>query len=300
MDVPPASTSRLTISSNRLSAEIDPLGAELVRLTTRDGHELLWDGDAAFWTGHAPILFPIVGLLNQGHYRLNDETFAMPKHGFARSSMFEVVDRGDDRVTLSIKDSEATRAIYPFAFRLDINFEISGSALSVTALVTNRDAQSMPISFGFHPALCWPLPFGAARADHRLIFSSDEPAPVRRMNSAGLLDVSAHASPVVGRTMWLRDELFVDDAIIFDRLQSDGLTYGADGFPAIVLAFANLPQLGIWTKPGAGFICLEPWQGYNDPQGFEGDIWSKPGIVAVAADVTREFSMSIAVEGLPT
>jgi galactose mutarotase-like enzyme len=214
--------------------------------------------------------------------------------------MFEVVDRGDVGVTLSIKDCEATRAIYPFAFRLDLNFEIAGSALSVTARVTNRGTRPMPISFGLHPALRWPLPFGATRADHRVIFSSDEPAPVRRMNSGGLLDVAPHASPVIGRTLWLRDELFVDDAIIFDRLQSDALNYGADGFPTIVLAFGNLPHLGIWTKPGAGFICLEPWQGYNDPQGFEGDIWSKPGIVAVAPGVTREFSMSIAVEGLPT
>jgi galactose mutarotase-like enzyme len=280
-------------------AEIDPLGAELVRLTTRNGHELLWDGDAAFWTGHAPILFPIVGMLNQDRYRLNDQTFAMPKHGFARSSLFELVDRSGAGVTLSIKDSEATRAIYPFAFRLDISFEIAGSALSVTARVTNRDAQPMPVSFGFHPALRWPLPFGATRADHRLVFSSDEPAPVRRMNSAGLLDASAHPSPVVGRTMWLRDELFVNDAIIFDRLQSDALSYGADGFPAIVLAFANLPHLGIWTKPGAGFICLEPWQGYSDPQGFEGDIWSKPGIIGVAPGVTQQFSMDMSVEGLP-
>ena len=294
-----ALTSRLNISSNTLLAEIDPLGAELVRLTTRGGHELLWDGDAAFWTGHAPILFPIVGMLNQGRYRLNGDIFAMPKHGFARSSLFELVDCSDDGVTLSIKDSEATRAIYPFAFRLDVNFEIAGSALSVTARVTNRNAQPMPVSFGFHPALRWPLPFGAARSDHRLIFSSDEPAPVRRINSAGLLDVSAHASPVVGRTMWLRDELFVDDAIIFDRLQSNALSYGADGFPAIVLTFANLPDLGIWTKPGAGFICLEPWQGYNDPQGFEGDIWSKPGIIAVAPGATQEFSMNISVVGLP-
>ena len=291
-------TSRLTISSNRLLAEIDPLGAELVRLSTRDGHELLWDGDAAFWTGHAPILFPIVGMLNQGRYRLNDNIFAMPKHGFARSSLFELVDRSDHGVTLSIQDSEATRTIYPFAFRLDINFEIEGSALSVTASVTNRDAHPMPISFGFHPALRWPLPFGATRADHRVIFSSDEPAPVRRMNSAGLLDGAAQASPVVGRTLWLRDELFVDDAIIFDRLQSDALSYGADRFPQVVLTFANLPHLGIWTKPGAGFICLEPWQGYNDPEGFEGDIWSKPGIIAIAPGATQEFSMNMSVEGL--
>lgn len=291
-------TSRVTISSARLLAEIDLLGAELVRLATRDGHELLWDGNAAFWTGHAPILFPIVGMLNQGRYRCNGNIFEMLKHGFARGSRFDLVECSGGRATLRMEDGDATRAIYPFAFRLDISFETAGSALGVTARATNRGAVAMPVSFGFHPALRWPLPFGAARADHRVIFSSDEPAPVRRLDAAGLLDATARASPVVGRTLRLRDELFVDGAIIFDRLRSNALSYGAEGLPGIALNIANLPDLGIWTKPGAGFICLEPWQGYNDPQGFDGDIWSKPGIVAVAPGATREFSMKLAVEGI--
>ena len=223
----------------------------------------------------------------------------MPKHGFARNSLFDLVESSDGGATLRIQDSDATRATYPFAFRLDISFELSGPTLTVTARVTNRDVRAMPVSFGFHPALRWPLPFGGARSDHRIIFSSDEPAPVRRINAAGLLDPTAHASPVTGRILWLRDELFVDDAIIFDRLQSAGLEYGADDSPTIVMTFNNLPHLGIWTKPGADFICIEPWQGFNDPQGFEGDIWSKPGIIAIAPDTTWEFSMNISLEGLP-
>jgi galactose mutarotase-like enzyme len=223
----------------------------------------------------------------------------MPKHGFARNSLFDLVERSSNGATLRIQDSDATRATYPFAFRLDISFELSGPTLTVTARVTNRDVRAMPVSFGFHPALRWPLPFGGAREDHRIIFSLDEPEPVRRINAAGLLEPTAHASPVIGRTLWLRDELFIDDAIIFDRLKSAALEYGTDGFPAIVITFTNLPDLGIWTKPGAGFICIEPWQGLNDPQGFEGDIWSKPGIIAVAPGATREFSMNILLEGLP-
>lgn len=279
-------------------ADIRPLGAELVRLATREGHELLWDGDAGFWIGRAPILFPIVGMLNHGRYLLDGEYFAMPKHGFARNSLFELVERSDSGITLRIEDQDTTRAIYPFAFRLDIIFELVGASLRVTARVTNIGANAMPVSFGFHPALRWPLPFGATRAEHRLIFSSDETAPVRRLDAAGLLDETAHPSPVVGRTLWLRDELFADDAIIFDRLQSKALEYGADGGPAIAMAFPNLPDLGIWTKPGAGFICIEPWQGYNDPHGFSGDIWSKPGIIALTTGATREFSMNLAVLGL--
>ena len=289
---------RIHLSSAQLNAEVSPFGSELVRLTAGT-NELLWSGDPAVWNGHAPILFPIIGMLNHGQYRLDGAEFSMPKHGFARTSLFDLVEQNQESVTLRLQDSHETRASYPFSFRLDIKFELTATALSVTARVTNLDARDMPVSFGFHPAFRWPLPFGAARSEHRVIFAVDEPAPIRRMDDHGLLRSAAYPSPVQGKTLRLNDNLFVDDAIIFDGLRSRALDYGADGTPSIAVDFADLPDLGIWTKPGANFICLEPWQGFNDPEGFEGDIWAKPGIVAIAPAATREFSMNISIKGLP-
>lgn len=289
---------RIRLSSARLHAEVNPFGAELVRLTA-DANEMLWSGDPAVWKGHAPILFPIIGMLNRGQYRLDGAVFSMPKHGFARTSLFHIVDQNRESVTLRLDDSDGTRAIYPFSFRLEITFELAATALSVTARVTNLAASDMPVSFGFHPAFRWPLPFGAARRDHRVTFAVDEPAPIRRMDDHGLLRSVAYPSPVEGKTLRLNDDLFVDDAIIFDGLCSRALDYGADGTPSIAVDFADLPDLGIWTKPGAEFICLEPWQGFNDPAGFDGDIWAKPGIVAIAPSAMREFSMNISIKGLP-
>jgi galactose mutarotase-like enzyme len=290
--------SHLRIASGILEAKVDPFGAELVRFMAA-GKDLLWNGDPQVWSGHAPILFPIVGMLSKGKYRLNGKTFAMPKHGFVRTSLFAVVEQTASTVTLRLDESDETRAIYPYAFRLEIGFKLAGTALYVIARVTNRDAHAMPMSFGFHPAFCWPLPFGAERAEHRVTFANDEPAPIRRMNADGLLSSMARNSPVAGKTLRLRDELFVEDAIIFDDLRSRALDYGAEGTPTIALEFANLPDLGIWTKPGANFICLEPWQGYNDPEGFDGNLWAKPGIIGIAPAATREFSMIISIEGLP-
>jgi galactose mutarotase-like enzyme len=57
-----------------------------------------------------------------------------------------------------------------------------------------------------------------------------------------------------------------------------------------------MPHLGVWTKPGSGFICIEPWQGHADPEGFEGELASKPGIVLIQPGGTRNFTMTITID----
>jgi len=93
----------------------------------------------------------------------------------------------------------------------------------------------------------------------------------------------------------LRDDLFIDDALIFDRLKSRRLSYEASAGPRLALEFADFPTLGVWTKPGAGFICIEPWQGFADPVGYDGDIRDKPGIIEIVPGENRELAMSISL-----
>ena len=284
-----------TISHGALAAGINPRGAELSRLTWNGQCELLWPGDANIWSGHAPILFPIVGMLADGQYRYEGQTYRLPKHGFARTSVFDIVALNPNEVRLRLEADAATRTVYPFEFRLDLIFTAAGNALSMRALVSNHGTGPMPMSFGFHPAFRRPLPFGGARADHAIVFDQAEPAPVRRINGAGLLLPEGEPTPVVGDKLLLRDSLFEDDALIFDALRSRRLRYGAGGTHSLEIAF-DLPYLGIWSKPGADFVAIEPWQGYNDPVGFAGDIRDKPGIVQVDPGDTRAFAMSITVK----
>ena len=282
-----------TISSDRLTAGISALGAELQHLTDSAGRELQWDGDPAVWRGRAPILFPVIGLLEGGRYRLGGVSYAMPKHGFARHSIFAIVDQSADAVGFRLSASDATRAIYPFEFRLDICLSLAGATLSVAATIVNEGDAAMPMSLGFHPALRWPLPFGQPRVDHAIRFAHDEPAPVRRIDANGFLLPDPVATPVAGDTLALRDELFIADALIFDRLASRRVSYGAASGPSLDVEFADFPTLGVWTKPGAGFICIEPWQGFSDPVGFAGDIRDKPGIIEIAPGASRRFAMHI-------
>ena len=280
-----------------MSAEIATKGAELQTLRDGEGRDLLWNGDPAFWTGRAPILFPVIGCVAGGVVRVDGATYPMPKHGFARHSEWEVADQSPDAVTLRLAASDATRASYPFDFTLDLRFAIEGAALALTATLHNPGDGELPASFGFHPALRWPLPWGAPRAAHLLRFEQDEPAPIRRIDGDGLVRPASEPSPIEGRDLHLRDALFDDDALILDAPASRSLTYGAPGASTLAVSFPAMPQLGVWTKPGAGYVCIEPWAGIADPEGYAGELRDKPGIVRVPAGGRHVFAMRIALGG---
>jgi galactose mutarotase-like enzyme len=283
----------LTVSSGALTARINPLGGQLSSLQDPSGRELLWDGDPKYWSGRAPLLFPIVGTLVDGVYRVAGKTYALPRHGFARGKPFEVLGASSAEALLGLKADAQTLAAYPFHFQLQVRFAIRDSTLSLTTQVKNDGDLPMPASFGYHPGFRWPLPFGAQRAHHAIEFAMEEPAPIRRLDAAGLVTPHRYPSPIRGRRLLLDDEMFKDDAMIFAPIRSQALSYGADTGPRIALQFPNTPYLGVWTTPGAPFICIEPWHGMSDPQGFAGDFTCKPGVFIVAPGAYRELQMRI-------
>jgi galactose mutarotase-like enzyme len=290
------SSSWVPLSSAQLSAEVNPLGAQLSTLRDRAGRDLLWNGDPAVWIGRAPLLFPVVGTLAGGSYRLGSKSYPLPRHGFARTKTFDVVRKTPSSATFRLKADEATLQVYPFHFELDVDFALEDATLSVTMTARNVGDEDMPASFGYHPAFRWPLPYGQPRASHFLEFDVDEPAPIRRLDADGLLKAEGLPTPVVGRRMMLRDELFQDDVVIFDQFRSRSVTHGADNGPRIRVSYPDASDLGVWTKPGAGFVCIEPWQGIADPAGFSGSFTSKPGVFTVAPGTARAIKMAITVD----
>lgn len=285
----------IRIASDRLTAEISQDGAELRRLTDAAGQEYLWDGDPAYWAGRAPILFPIVGMLNGDRFRWRGRDYSLPRHGFARRRGFAVAEQGGDGLVLRLEADDATRAAWPFDFCLDMIFAINSATLTMTARVANRGGDPMPASFGFHPALRWPLPGASSKAGHVLQFDKSEPAPIRRLDTDGLLDPRPRPTPVDGRLLALDDSLFAEDALILDRIESRSLVYRGPGSAPVIVDFQGMPHLGLWMKPGAGYLCIEPWQGHSDPAGYAGTIEDKPGMVTIAPGASRSFTMAITI-----
>jgi galactose mutarotase-like enzyme len=286
----------IRIASSDLSADIHPLGAQLFALRDRGGRELQWNGNPQVWKGRAPILFPIVGALVGNQYRLDGEVFTLPRHGFARDRLFSLVESTPAAAVFRLSWDEETFKVYPFHFELDLRFAVTDATLQVVAVVRNLENEKiLPASFGFHPALCWPLPYGEPRSAHVVKFEKDEPAPIRRLNSSGLMLPDKPATPVINRELQLHDDLFKADVIIFDEIVSRRLRYGANRGPQLEFAFPGMPQLGVWTKAGADFICIEPWYGFADPRAYAGDLRLKPGIALLPPGAVKEFTMSISL-----
>jgi galactose mutarotase-like enzyme len=283
----------ISLRTPDLCASINPLGAELSRLRDAAGRDLQWRGDPAVWAGRAPILFPIVGMLNAGQYRVGGGRYALPRHGFARGRRFAVAEAGATSATFRLTADEQTLAVYPFRFELEVNFAVEDATLAVTSWIRNRGDRDLPASLGYHPAFAWPLPYGGNRAAHFIEFESDEPAAIRRLDSNGLLTPQRLATPVANRRLDLRDELFASDALIFDHVVSRSVTYGSDSGPRIAVRFPGVPYLGVWSKPGANFICIEPWHGLADPQGFSGELQEKPGILIVPPGAMATVAIAI-------
>jgi galactose mutarotase-like enzyme len=283
----------VSLSSAGLTAQVDPLGAQLSVLRDQSQRDLLWNGDPSVWVGRSPLLFPIVGALAGGAYRIDSKPYRLARHGFARTSTFKVAEASAASAVFRLKADDTTLKVYPFSFQLDVQFALNDATLAVTALIRNLGDRKMPASFGYHPAFRWPLPYGHERAEHFIEFASDEPSPVRRLDAAGLLAPERYPTPVADRRLALTDDLFRDDAIIFDDLRSRSVTYGAKAGPRIRVSFPDAPYLGLWSKPQANFICIEPWHGVADPAGYSGTFSAKPGVFMVAAGACLAVRMVI-------
>jgi galactose mutarotase-like enzyme len=173
-----------------------------------------------------------------------------------------------------------------------LDYEIIGRQLHVRAQIVNSGDKEMPVSFGFHPAFRWPLVSGVPKEAYAISFDQIEDLPIRRLVN-GLLADAVVPSPVHDRWLGLREAIFTDDALIFDRLKSRHVTYGASSGPKVIVRFGGMPHLGIWSKPGADFICIEPWQGFASPADFHGEFKDKPGTVVINAGGAKYFEMQI-------
>jgi galactose mutarotase-like enzyme len=285
-----------TIRSGGLTATIKAHGAELCSLKDGSGVEFVWQAGPA-WPRHAPLLFPIVGRLANDEMRHRGKTYRMTQHGFARDSRFAWVERGENRCTLALEDSETTRALYPFAFRLTATYAIDDAGLDLSLTVVNTGKETLPVSLGGHPAFNWPLQPGMSKESYALTFTNEEPSPVRRVEG-GLLLAATDPSPVRGTVLPLSESLFTNDAVILDPVNSHAVRYaaGQGGGPWLKMSWRGFRELGVWSKPtGAPFLCIEPWRGYASPVGFEGEFSDKPGLMHIAAGANEELSYRIEV-----
>ena len=283
----------IQIGSDKLSVLVKKRGAELASLQDAAGREFLWQAGPE-WPRHSPLLFPIIGRLRQDTAWIGDTPYPMDQHGFARDHDFTAMELEAASCRLLLTENEATLARYPFAFRLEVIHAVHGTSYTNTTIVTNTGEGVLPCSVGAHPAFRWPLPEGGTKPAHRLDFEQDEPEPCYRPRKEdGLLDPTPGLLPLSGRSLGLREELFEEGALVLLNTASRRVTYASAGGPVLEMAWQGYEQLGIWMKPGADFLCIEPWAGYADVAGQETDFWNKPGIMLLGPGESRRFTWRV-------
>lgn len=276
-----------------LRVTVADAGAELISVWDKtSGQERIWTGDPAVWNRHAPILFPFVGKVYEGKYRIGGKEYAMKtQHGFARDMVFACVEKTDDSVTHCLTANEQTRAVYPYEFRLSVCHRLlPGKRLSIEWTIENLGEERMYFAIGGHPGFM--APEGSRKEDCLISFPGKTELQYISANSAGyILPQKKTLSLREGLAPWQED---IPDTWIFEdhQVQSVGIVQ-RDGTPFVNMYCEAFPMLAVWANPRGSFICLEPWFGRADDEGFAGTIDCKKEMQTLNGRQRKEIAYAI-------
>lgn len=287
------------LNKGALTATVTDLGGELISMK-RDGREYIWTGDPAYWNGHNPILFPVIGFLKNGKTCFDGIEYAIPKHGYARKSQFTLVDQSDDSITLAMTDNAATREGYPFAFRFEVTHKLSDNGFTTSFRIDNKSDKEMPFMIGGHTGFCLPFTDGCSFSDHALIFQQNEHDTTLLEAVGGQLIEDPIGIPdYMGGSdrIALDYSLFDKDALILKGLTSRKVKLCDRYGKGVEMDFNGFDLLGIWTPTGkeSPFLCIEPWNGVNAFLNEDAEFSDKPHIRKLLPKDSYTVSYSVKI-----
>lgn len=270
------------IENEFFTCEIDDMGAQLHSLKSKEnGREYIWQGNPDIWYGQAPVLFPVIGQLINDKYFYNGTEYTMPKHGLARKLLFKVKECEGAKAVFSLESDENTLKSYPFDFEYLVTFELEGKALVNTMTVVNKTDGEMYFSVGAHPAF-------NCKVGDVIEFEQPETLATERIDKENLIIDEKFPLIENSREIVITKEIFEPDALILSDIKSKKLCIKGEN--EIEFTFGDCPFLGIWAKPGAPYVCIEPWYGVNDGREVKSDISQKRGIQHLNKGETFEFA----------
>ena len=286
----------ITLKNDRLTVDIDTLGAEMQAVTGADGTQYLWGGDAAYWGNRATNLFPHVGRLTDQAYTVGGKRYQMGIHGFLRHMETEAKQVTATHALFEMRDTPDTLAQYPFPFVMGVDYRLAGDTLHILYRVRNTGDDTMYFGVGGHPGFRVPLEEGLAFEDYALAFEGQS----RRWLLSDTYTMTGETVPypMAEGVLPLRHDLFDQDAIILENEGRQARLYSGKGRRAVTLRHPQMPYLGLWHKPhsDAPYVCLEPWVSLPARHGVVEAFETQPGLVHLAAGDNYENAWSIQFE----
>ncbi len=274
---------QIKISNGIISAVISTKGAEL-KSVVKDGREILWDGNPDVWSGQAPLLFPICGGLKDDKYIFEGKEYTLKKHGYARTSEFEVEDKSDTFVTFILRSDAESLKVFPFDYELRLTYTLINDKIELKYSIKNTGNGDMYFSIGSHEAYACP----EGIEEYSLVFEKEENMHCNTLDG-NLLEYNTYSVGEATNELQLKYDFFAIDALTFLNLKSRkvSLLHRPTG-RTIAVEFDGFDYLFVWTKPNAKYICIEPWCGIPDFVDSDYDITKKTGIIKLPSQQTAE------------
>ncbi len=276
------------IENDKLIVGVKEFGCEITSIKSKTtGYEFMWQGNPDIWGGQAPILFPIVGRLIDDKYTLDGVDYEMPKHGFARKMLWKFLGTDGDKMNFRLSDTDEIRKIYPYEFDLTVTYTLDKNVLTVSHAIKNKTENIMHFSIGAHPA------FNCTIGDV-LTFDENETLYTEKIDLVKSLRLPDKTLVLDNeKDIVITKDIFNEDALILSEIKSENITLNfKETGKKISFFLGKAPYLGIWAKPGAPYVCIEPWYGVNDSTEKKADISQKDAINSIKANEIFDFVWS--------
>ncbi len=280
-----------------LKIQTKKLGAELTSIQC-DGKEMLFQGEKIldadgniYWKRQAPVLFPIVGQLKDSKTQIEGKTYQMTQHGFARDMEFEEILKTENKHHYVLKYNKDTLKRYPYKFELHIIYEIAENTLIVKYEVKNIDDKKIYFGLGGHPAFNCEY----SKEEYEINFQEKEDNIEFLKLKNGLIDTEKAKNILNNNKIYLEKNIFDNDAIIMKNIKSNKIILQNKKVNKKILEFdfTGFPYLALWSKKGAPFVCIEPWQNTADRIDSTQIYKEKANIIEIEKDNIFECQYSI-------
>ncbi len=289
-----------TLKNDLLKIDIKSVGAELKAITSvKNSNAFMWHADPKVWGSHAPNLFPIIGNMKDDSYIYDNKIYKMTKHGFVRhNDKLTIKNQSQAEITFLLNSNSELYEMYPFLFQFEISYRLHNNVLTLNHKVKNIDNKTMYFSLGGHPAFTCPLYKKENYTDYYLEFEKSENSESCLLNMKnGLVTDTTKPVFTTKNTINLHGDLFNEDALIFKDLKSRQVTLKHKSKGTVLsVKFEDFPYLGIWAKPKASYVCIEPWLGVADAETTNQKIEDKEGIIALEAGLVFNACYSIEID----
>lgn len=278
-------------------AKIDSKGAELISLLDVFGTEYIWQKNPEFWAKSSPVLFPAIGNLIDGKTKIGGKEYSIPKHGFCNTAEFKILFQSENKVVFSYTANDETLKMFPFNFHFTMTYSLFDDHLQIDYAVFNMGDVDMPYCIGAHPAFNVPVGEGEFE-DYSLVFNKNEDCTAIVYDIDRLrFDVEKRVDYLKkGNQLDLKYSYFDNDAIVFEKINSDSVTLKSRKTGrGVQVDYKGFKSIAFWTpvKKNAPFLCIEPWNGMAARSDDDGNFEHKFGVETLKPDQTANYSLAV-------